>query len=92
MSFGWSVGDIVAALKLLHQITTALKDSGGASSEFQDVLSFLQTFSQTLQHLNALQSTPLDPDLAENLQNNVNTFVRLYRPFWTMSREDLSLD
>ncbi|CZR69364.1 uncharacterized protein PAC_19264 [Phialocephala subalpina] len=68
MSFGWSAGDIVAALKLLHQISSAVRDSGGASSEFQDTLSFLYTLSRTLQHLNALQATPLDPDLANNLQ------------------------
>ena len=68
MSFGWSAGDIVAALKLLHQISSAVRESGGASSEFQDTLSFLYTLSQTLQHLNALQATPLDPDLANNLQ------------------------
>ena len=68
MSFGWSVGDIVAALKLLHQVGVALKDSGGASSGFQDTYSFLQTLSRTLQHLNALQYTSLDPGLAEDLR------------------------
>jgi hypothetical protein len=33
MSFGWSAGEIIAALKLLQQIGVALKDSGGACSE-----------------------------------------------------------
>jgi hypothetical protein len=69
MSFGWSVGDILAGLQLLHQIGTALKDSGGASSEFQDSVSFLQTLSRTLNHLNAIQNKPVDPDIAENLKN-----------------------
>jgi hypothetical protein len=69
MSFGWSVGDIIEGLRLLHQIGSALKDSGGASSEFQDTISFLQTLSRTLNHLNALQETALDPDIAENLKN-----------------------
>jgi hypothetical protein len=68
MSFGWSAGDIITALKLLHQIATALQDSGGASSEFQDTLSFLRTLSQSLQHLNALQAVPLDPILADSLR------------------------
>jgi hypothetical protein len=67
MSFGWSAGDIVAALKLLYTIGSALKDSGGASSELQDILSFLQTLPRTLEHLYALQATPFDPDLAKNL-------------------------
>jgi hypothetical protein len=65
MSFGWSAGDIVAALKLLHQIGSAIRDSGG---DFQDTLSFLQTLSRTLRHLNAPQATPLDPELADNLR------------------------
>jgi hypothetical protein len=68
MSFGWSAGDIVAALKLLHQIGSALRDSGGASSDFQDTLSFLQTLSRTLEHLNVLQAAGLDSDVANILR------------------------
>jgi hypothetical protein len=69
MSFSWSAGDIVAALKLLHQIGSAIRDSGG---DFQDTLSFLETLSQTLQHINASQATPLDPELADNLREQCN--------------------
>jgi hypothetical protein len=65
MSFGWSAGDLVAALKLLYQIGSALKKSGGASSDFRDTLSFLQAVSE---HLNLLQTTPLDPQVAESLR------------------------
>ena len=68
MSFGWSAGDIVAVLKLIHKIGSALKDSGGASSQFQDANSFFQTLSRTLEHLNALQATGFDPDLAQDLR------------------------
>ncbi|KAF4633396.1 hypothetical protein G7Y89_g4717 [Cudoniella acicularis] len=46
----------------------ALKDSGGASSGFQDSDSFLRTLSRTLEHLNALQATLFDPDLARSLR------------------------
>jgi hypothetical protein len=72
MSFGWSAGDIDAALKLLHQIGSALRDSGGASSDFQDTLLFLQTLSRTLEHLNVLQATPLDSDVVDNLREQYN--------------------
>lgn len=68
MSFGWSAGDIVAALQLLRQVTVALKDCDGASSDYQDTASFLEILASTLQHLNALQAAPLDPDLAKTLQ------------------------
>jgi hypothetical protein len=57
---------------LLCQISVALKDSGGASSNFQDTFSFLQTLSRTLQHLNALQSVPLDPEVSEGLKEQCN--------------------
>jgi len=72
MSFGWSAGDIVAALKLLYQISVALKDSDGASSDFQDACSFFQTLSRTLQHLNTLQCKSLDPYVTENLREECN--------------------
>jgi hypothetical protein len=55
MSFGWSAGDIASAIKLVYQIGSALRDSGGAASEFQDSLSFLETLSLTLEHLSALE-------------------------------------
>jgi hypothetical protein len=67
MSFSWSVGDIIAALQLVHKVAVALKDMGGASSEYQDILIFLGTLSATLQNLKSLQEAPLDPDLANNL-------------------------
>jgi hypothetical protein len=68
MSFGWSASDIVAALQLLYKVTTALKDTGGASSDYQDTTSFLDILSSTLQHLKTLQTAPLDPELAKNLE------------------------
>jgi hypothetical protein len=68
MSFGWSAGDIVLTLKVLYKVGAALKDSGGASSNFQNALSFLQTLSRTLEHLVIIQSTPLGRDMSENLR------------------------
>ena len=66
-AFGWSASDIVAALQLLHKVVVALKDTVGVSSNYQNVSSFLNVLSVTLQHLKALQTAPLDPDLAQNL-------------------------
>ena len=70
MSFGWSAGDIVATLTLLHKVVVALKDTGGASSDYQDVSYFLNILSVTLQHLKALQAAPLDPNLAKNIEKH----------------------
>jgi hypothetical protein len=70
MSFGWSAGDIVASLQLLNKAIVALKEIGGASSEYQHVINFLGLLTVTLQHLKALQSAPLDPDLSKNLEQH----------------------
>ncbi len=70
MSFGWSVGDIVAALQLCNKVLAALKETGGASSEYQHATNFLGVLTVTLQHLKALQAVPLDPDLAKNLEQH----------------------
>src|SRR3954468_23184926 len=67
MSFGWSVGDIVCAVKILYQVGAALRDSDGASSDFQDTISFLEALKITLEHINTLQNIPLDPRLVSNL-------------------------
>ncbi|PQE31543.1 Ankyrin repeat-containing protein [Rutstroemia sp. NJR-2017a WRK4] len=70
MSFGWSAGDIVASLQLLNKAIIALKDIGGASSDYQHVISFLSLLAVTLQHLKALQSAPLNLDLSKNLEQH----------------------
>jgi hypothetical protein len=70
MSFGWSASDIVAFLQLLNKAVVALKEIGGASSEYQHVINFLGLLTVTLQHLKALQYAPLDPDLSRNLEQH----------------------
>src|SRR5664279_4921574 len=86
MSFGWSASDIVAALQLLNTVVVALKDTGGASSDYQDVSCFLNTLSITLQHLKALQASPVDPDLAKNLEQHC---AQIQRPL-TVFHERIS--
>lgn len=70
MSFGWSVGDILAAVGLLNKIRVALKDAGGASSGYQDEIAFLQSLVVTLRHLDSLHLAPIDPEIAATLQKH----------------------
>jgi len=70
MSFGWSAGEIIAALQLLNKVRVALKDTAGASSNYQEEMSFLQSVSPTLTHAEALRRGPLDPDISRNLQRH----------------------
>ena len=54
MSFGWSVGDIIASINLLVKIGCALKETGGASSEYQESIEFLFGLEITLQNLQSI--------------------------------------
>ena len=52
--FGWSAGDLVRAIELIVTITGALRDSGGASEEFQESVQFLCGLELTLQNLRTI--------------------------------------
>ena len=92
MSFGWSAGDIVATLNLLHKVVVALKDTGGASSDYQEVSCFLNVLTVTLQHLKALQAAPLDPDLAKNLEKLCEQVQGPLEPFCERIRTSFERD
>jgi len=71
--FGFSTGDIAGAIKLIAQIVKALKETGGASSEFQEVLQYLKTLLLTLQHLQKLKTTCTDPSLVNAIHTLTST-------------------
>ena len=51
MSFGWSAGDIVLAIKFLVEIGAALREVDGAKTEFQEAAGSLAGLEMTLQFL-----------------------------------------
>ena len=64
MSFGWSAGDIVSGISTLVKVGKALRETGGAASEYQEVLSFLTSVEATLRGLETIVAS--NPDLALN--------------------------
>ena len=44
MSFGWSAGDIAAAIQLAFKIADALRESGGSTDHRRKAQAFLQTY------------------------------------------------
>ncbi|KAF2660607.1 hypothetical protein K491DRAFT_711514 [Lophiostoma macrostomum CBS 122681] len=56
--FGWSAACIVEAIKLTNKARKALKDAGGATSQYEDATTFLTSLNNTLdllkQHLDNL--------------------------------------
>jgi hypothetical protein len=46
MSFGWSAGDIVAAISLVNRIITSVSNVGGSREHFQELESELRDLSR----------------------------------------------
>ena len=55
MSFGWSAGDIVLAVKFLVKIGSALREADGAKAEFQEAAGSLAGLEMTLHYLEQQQ-------------------------------------
>jgi hypothetical protein len=61
MSFGWSAGDIAAALTLLYNIIEALDDSAGSPADYREAVAFLRTLKRTLEPLETLSAFSVYP-------------------------------
>jgi len=48
MSFGWSAGDIVSCISVIHKVSKGLRETGGAASSYQESAAFLSSVSVTL--------------------------------------------
>jgi hypothetical protein len=57
MSFGFSVGDFLAVGKLIKDITSCLRETGGAQSQYRDLMRELESLQQVLEHLDRLQTS-----------------------------------
>jgi len=65
MSFGFSVGDFIAVGKLISDIAKSLRETGGAKSEYQELVRELESLQQALHHLDKLHINSSKPqDLA----------------------------
>lgn len=51
MSFGWSVGDIIATTALLWKISKALNDAEGARKQFQHTIALLKPIQSQFRQL-----------------------------------------
>lgn len=50
-SFGWSASCLLEAIKLIDKVRKALKEAGGAASQYSDAVSFLESLEATFEHL-----------------------------------------
>jgi hypothetical protein len=58
MSFGWSAGDIVAAISLVNRIMTSVGSIGGSPEQFQELDSELRGLSRALYEISELARIP----------------------------------
>ncbi|KAH6667579.1 hypothetical protein B0J14DRAFT_659031 [Halenospora varia] len=58
MSFGWSAGDIAAAVKLVNKIIHSVSNAGGAREHFQELESELKGLLRALHEISDLTSQP----------------------------------
>ena len=55
VGFGFSVGDFIAALRLVDTVVDALRESGRSSANFQELLAELQSLKAALHSVDQLQ-------------------------------------
>jgi hypothetical protein len=55
--FGFSFGDFVAAIEVIHKAAQALRRSSGAQSNFSQAVADLETFEIVLRQVEALSPT-----------------------------------
>ncbi|KAH6693383.1 hypothetical protein DL95DRAFT_448687 [Leptodontidium sp. 2 PMI_412] len=75
MSFGWSAGDIIAAINLLLEITQALNSATGSPSDHKRASSFIAPITNSLQALHSYAAEEEDGLSASGLnEKKVSTF------------------
>jgi hypothetical protein len=79
--FGFSAGDIALAIQLLLKISNALKETGGASSEYQELLHFLRTSHLILQHLENIDISKLDTSSQNAIRAQAVTVMKPIQQF-----------
>jgi uncharacterized membrane protein len=86
--FGFSVGDFISAIELIHDVIDALKDSSGSSADFQELIRELYSLERALLAVRALKVQPaqelqLDAikQAATQCQIIVDTFLQKNRKF-----------
>jgi hypothetical protein len=65
--FGFSAGDFMAAIHLVHKIITALRDTDGASSQYNQTISELNGLEGLLRSVQSACSADVDPQQRDNL-------------------------
>ncbi|KAF9881561.1 hypothetical protein CkaCkLH20_00707 [Colletotrichum karsti] len=72
MSFGWSAGDIAAAVKLLYNVYEALDSCNGAAQEYREAVAFLRSLIQTLKPITFVTDWSAYPAYKTDIDREIN--------------------
>lgn len=71
MSFGYSVGDFIAGAELTYKLICVLKDSRGASMEYQQTMHDLSAMQQAFLQVDRLRHNPAIPQATFNSMSHI---------------------
>jgi hypothetical protein len=81
--FGWSAGDLVTSIKILHSIAGAFKEASGASSQYKETASWLESFASDLERMKEYITENPDARYTKNIVEQVGRIDRYYGEFET---------
>jgi hypothetical protein len=80
-AFGFSVGDIIAGVKLLTEIINAFKETGGAKSKYGAELFFVTGLKATFEQLKKFVDNNRDGELPQDLDRVLETIAKPWQEF-----------
>lgn len=81
MSFGYSVGDFVAAISLILEVSLALRDAGGSVHEYQHIIIEILSLKTALEQVVTLESVEGLEDIANAITKAATTCQDSLREF-----------
>ncbi|OBT55540.1 hypothetical protein VE04_04276 [Pseudogymnoascus sp. 24MN13] len=82
MSFGFSVGDFITALELVATVVAALRENGGASSEYREIIRQLYSLETALISVKRLEVDPAQNAELVSLQQAAAQCQLTIDSFW----------
>jgi len=70
--FGWPAGDLVQAITIVYNVCKALKDIGGASDDYQEIVAFLYSLAITLDALRTFDGVLASPGDVASIRAQVD--------------------
>ena len=71
MAFGWSAGDILAAIKFIIDVAQALDDVNGSQKEFRQASRFLRNLDKALVPLRTFTALEARPEYKADIESEV---------------------